>query len=519
MSEVLLPTWIIPEKESHEWLDEGSVVFPAAFAPGIAQRQSYGGLRLKLSRQHTVRAEEKAQLLSILKATRGRFNALRTKVHFALRGTGFGGELVTNGTFANGTTGWTAGADATLSAADRMMRVERSAVTGATHYAYQDVTVSANVPYVGRVARIVGRGSPSAGVFLSSGNTGQSLGTSSGLFVASAAPTASPLRIYADNSAASGVLAGDYYNLSYASVSRCALVDNGTNLLQRSDEFDNAYWTKTAVTVSANAVTSPEGTAIADGIFETTATSAHTVNSSNATISSAVADYSFSCALGFQVGRQWAYLQIVESTGGHACTAYFNVQTGVVGTTSSGANWNNLRSFITPMGNGWFYCTIVARKLSAATALSAYVGIASANGTASYTGVAVNEIAAFRGTLAQSSFPTRLIQTTSAASTGTAQTGNGLYLKGLTVSSSGLLLPEDFFEINGELKQANAGLNADAAGLAFLQFEPGLIRSPADGDPVITTDSMGKFLMSNLKIDNEFGTQAVVTYDLEHIYE
>ena len=55
MSEVLLPPWIIPEEETHELLDEGSSVFPAAFAPGIAQRQSFGELRLKMSRRHTVR--------------------------------------------------------------------------------------------------------------------------------------------------------------------------------------------------------------------------------------------------------------------------------------------------------------------------------------------------------------------------------------------------------------------------------------------------------------------------------
>jgi hypothetical protein len=102
---------------------------------------------------------------------------------------------------------------------------------------------------------------------------------------------------------------------------------------------------------------------------------------------------------------------------------------------------------------------------------------------------------------------------------GTSQTGNALHLKGLPASTDGLLLPGDYFEINGEIKQATAALNSDAASLGYLQFEPALVRSPADNDPINVTDPMGKFLVSNIKVDNRFGQHAVVTYDLEHIYE
>lgn len=43
------------------------------------------------------------------------------------------------------------------------------------------------------------------------------------------------------------------------------------NLLTYSQEFDNAAWTKTAVTVTANVTTAPDGTATADAMYETTA--------------------------------------------------------------------------------------------------------------------------------------------------------------------------------------------------------------------------------------------------------
>ena len=50
-----------------------------------------------------------------------------------------------------------------------------------------------------------------------------------------------------------------------------------TNLLVRSEEFDNASWTPTNATVAANATTSPGGSATAESLLETTANGAHAI--------------------------------------------------------------------------------------------------------------------------------------------------------------------------------------------------------------------------------------------------
>ena len=50
------------------------------------------------------------------------------------------------------------------------------------------------------------------------------------------------------------------------------------NLFLRSEEFDNASWTKQAVTVTANTATAPDGTSTADSVFETATTGAHILN-------------------------------------------------------------------------------------------------------------------------------------------------------------------------------------------------------------------------------------------------
>lgn len=58
-----------------------------------------------------------------------------------------------------------------------------------------------------------------------------------------------------------------------------------TNLCIRSEELDNAAWTKTATTVTANADAAPDGAATADRVFETATLGGHFVQSTACTIS------------------------------------------------------------------------------------------------------------------------------------------------------------------------------------------------------------------------------------------
>lgn len=525
MAEVLLPPWIIPEEERHEWLDEGSSVFRAAFAPGLAQRQSYGGLRLKLSRRHTVRGEEKAQLLAVLKSTRGAYNVLRTKVHFASRGSGVEEELLTNNTFANGTTGWTAGGETTLSSSDRILRLTRSEVTAAQDALSSGAnTVVQYAPYVARAFLLQGNGSYST--FKSTIGSTQAAndyasGTASASYgMHSVAGVARSTTAYfgVEDLASSGPMAGDYFSTSYVSMSRCMLVDAGQNLLLWSDQFAAANWTSTRVTVGANVTTAPDGTSTADTITEdSTASSTHFVQQ-GFTVSSSAASFCFAVAL--KAGsRSFARINIIENTGATTAFVDLNLSDGSTQNGSPGANWSDVRSFSVDLGDGWWMFAMVARKTNAATSLTARLNIATSLGGVIYSGDGSSNIYAWRATASQSAVPSRLVLTQSASTAGTSPTGTAMYVKGLQESTDGLLLPGDWFEINGELKQVTDVVNSDESGLGYLQFEPALVRSPSDNDPIVLTDPMGKFIVSNIKIENEFGTQARVSYDLEHIYE
>jgi hypothetical protein len=197
-------------------------------------------------------------------------------------------------------------------------------------------------------------------------------------------------------------------------------------------------------------------------------------------------------------------------------SCYFNVSTGAVGTTATGANWSNVRAFTSSLGNGWFQFSIVGKKTNAATSVSPVVFLATADNTSTnYAGNTSAFISAWRPTLAQSSVPVRLTQTTTAAPTGATQSGGRLYVKGLPASVSALLQTGDFVEINGELKQLSASLNSDASGLGLMQFRPGLISAPSDNDPVIVNNPMGRFyFVGDPRIVEHYGVYTDFEFDL-----
>ena len=130
-----------------------------------------------------------------------------------------------------------------------------------------------------------------------------------------------------------------------------------------SEEFDNAYWTKTNTTITTNQTTAPDGTMTADLLSETTAENFHNLrNTTNSTFTSgtswnmsvyvkkgpgATAPDTF--ALAFNGG---------EIQGINAPGVLFNISTAVVVTSGNVSNDANFGSSITDVGNGWFRCAM-----------------------------------------------------------------------------------------------------------------------------------------------------------------
>jgi hypothetical protein len=117
------------------------------------------------------------------------------------------------------------------------------------------------------------------------------------------------------------------------------------NLLTFSEQFDNAAWTKTNATVTANNTVAPDGTTTADLVIPTATSGFHNVFQS-ATL--AVATHTLSAYF-----RASGYNFCGFREGGSGLWATFNLSTGVVVGTSASTT-----ATITPVGNGWFRCSM-----------------------------------------------------------------------------------------------------------------------------------------------------------------
>jgi hypothetical protein len=447
---------------------------------------------------------ERASAEAFIAAIRNR-NA-RVWIHdpsYAQRGSFSAPELFANADFANGTTGWTA-QQSVLSASDRVMRVTAARSSTAAPGFTQNPTVTAFRPLVVR-SFMGARSRPGAtiGIFNAlAGGASNYLLNRYGLQSVSLVPitTAAGATYPVVYDGAGGVvMTGDWIECPFTSMSYCALVDNGPNALTYSDQIDNAAWSKTNTTVTADFFSSPALAATADRLVETTANSTHIVQQLTTKAASA---QDWCCFGRFRAGtntdaRSRILLRVGDVNGTDYAQGYFDLSTGVADTPSAGGTAASPRSFISPAGNDWYYCAILCTT-STGTTVGGRVYMVQSGTTTSYAGLTTADIGISGFGIARSSVPTRgALTTATALETGTVQTGSGLYLKGLPASTSGLLLAGDAVQIGKQLFVITSRLDSDAAGLGYLEVSPN-IRTPfADNDPVIINQPMGRYMLAS----------------------
>jgi hypothetical protein len=143
--------------------------------------------------------------------------------------------------------------------------------------------------------------------------------------------------------------------LDYSGGASCPsllLEPSRTNLITQSEYFSSADWTKTAINVTDNAVTSPEGIANAAKLVETTANSVHQINQSHSLSGN---DYSFSV---FVKKAERRYVSLVFSDQARYLSQHtFDLEDGVL---TDSFDYGGVTSTFVPedYGNGWYRLTL-----------------------------------------------------------------------------------------------------------------------------------------------------------------
>lgn len=160
-----------------------------------------------------------------------------------------------------------------------------------------------------------------------------------------------------------------------------------TNLFLRSAEFDNASWTKTNCTVTANSAVGPDGTTTLDTLAATAANGnaaqACTITAGNAATASVYARAAASDHL---------YLQITDGSNTVGC--WFNLSAGTTGTNTAGASTCVFANKdIEALGGGLYRCsltvtTATSTSFTVSFAPAAADNTAPANGNTIYAGFA-----------------------------------------------------------------------------------------------------------------------------------
>ena len=312
-----------------------------------------------------------------------------------------GSELVTNGDFSDGTTGWSVwNANAQMSVSNGQMTIAQpvggnqvgvgpsvgyTTVVGRTYIVSLDLISISNGGFGPQLRIGSFNGSvDNTSFFLNSG-----LGRQSGVFRANATTTfvnvatqsTAGNTVTFDNISVREVPGNHAYQTTSASRPTLARIPSSgrRNVLVRSEEFDNASWLKQEASISQNTAAAPDGTTTADTLIASTNSSnVHRTTQASITVVN---------------GQQYTLSVYAKSDGTYKAlrlgidspltTPNFDLENGIA---SSGT--------ITSVGNGWYRCsvTFTANATTATIRFSVWDTYAKAVADTAYTGTGTNGI-------------------------------------------------------------------------------------------------------------------------------
>jgi hypothetical protein len=246
-----------------------------------------------------------------------------------------------------------------------------------------------------------------------------------------------------------------------------------TNLLLRSEEFDDAAWTPIGLLAfgsgsTANAIASPNGQITADLLTESTTTGTHQVQQTASVTIGQVYTYSVFCKLGPNAVRR---IQLLVTNANFTVTpiATFDLTTGTVVSVVQGT------ASITSYANGWYRLALNTIAATSTGVNGFHFRLVDTGTNNSYTGDGSAGLYLWGAQLEAGAFPTSYIPTTSATVTRAADVAS-ITGANFGVTRTNLALnSEDFsaatWTLGAVTVTANAAVSPTGATTADLLLE------------------------------------------------
>ena len=191
------------------------------------------------------------------------------------------------------------------------------------------------------------------------------------------------------------------YNPATLAARGLLIEEQRVNLLLYSEQFDNAGWTKSSASVTANATTSPDGTANADRLTADGSLNNHVAQQ---TVTYTAAAHTLSVYAKKDTND---FVQVRFGVGASAQGfVNFDLNAGTVGTIGATVS----SASITPAGNGWYRCAITATTAAVGSNAGFFI-VASATSGSAESNTLTTSVFLYGAQLEVGSFATSYIPT------------------------------------------------------------------------------------------------------------
>jgi hypothetical protein len=194
-----------------------------------------------------------------------------------------------------------------------------------------------------------------------------------------------------------------------------------TNLMLRSEEFENASWTKIGSSITQNTIIAPDGTLTGDKLFENTATGEHLCRQF---VTGLVANTNYTTSFFAKPAeRQNCRIRILDTDNtANGYTVVFNLVTGATSASQSIGSGVFASASATSVGNGWYRITLTGNAGASCTKYTTDFFLETTSNN--YAGNGYSGIYIWGAQLEAGAFPTSYIPTVASQVTRSADSAS-----------------------------------------------------------------------------------------------